>query len=65
MVRSGLYGRAGLSIGSADRSSHQPLARAIVRSHEGSDVSRKYVSRVGLKLEVALAVGVGGGRAGP
>jgi len=33
MVRSGLCGRAGLSIGSADRSSHQPLARAIVRSH--------------------------------
>ena len=31
-VGSGLYGRAGLSSGSADRSSHQPLARAIVRS---------------------------------
>jgi len=25
---------------------------------EGADVSRKYVARVGLKLEVALAVGV-------
>jgi len=25
---------------------------------EGSDASRKYVARVGLKLEVALAVGV-------
>jgi len=35
MVRSGLYGRAGLSIGSADRSSHRPLARAIVRSQAG------------------------------
>ena len=31
-VGSGLYGRAGLSSGSADRSSHQPLVRAIVRS---------------------------------
>ena len=31
---------------------------------EGSDASRKYVVRVGLKLEVALAVGVYGGRAG-
>jgi len=28
-----MYGRAGLSIGSANRPSHQPLARAIVRSH--------------------------------
>jgi len=44
MVRSGLYGRAGLSIGSADRSSHQPLARAIVRSYVTSilpDSTRK------------------------
>ena len=32
-VGSGQCGRAGLSIGLADRSSHQPLARAIVRSH--------------------------------
>ena len=31
---------------------------------EGSDASRKYVARVGLKLEVALAVGVWGERAG-
>jgi len=28
-----MYGRAVLSIGSANRSSHQPLARAIIRSH--------------------------------
>ena len=28
-----MYGRAGLSIGSANRPSYQPLARAIVRSH--------------------------------
>ena len=28
-----MYGRAGSSIGSANRPSHQPLARAIVRSH--------------------------------
>jgi len=33
-VGSGLYGRAGLSSGSADRSSHQPLARVIIRSHK-------------------------------
>jgi len=28
-----MYGRVGLSIGSANRPSHQPLAWAIVRSH--------------------------------
>ena len=31
-VGSGLYGRAGLSSGSVDRSSHQPLVQVIVRS---------------------------------
>jgi len=29
-----MYGRAGLSIGSANRPSHQPLPWAIVRSHK-------------------------------
>ena len=38
-VGSGLYGRAGLSSGLADRSSHQPLVRAIVRSHHDLVVS--------------------------
>ena len=28
-----MYGRAGLLIGSANLPSHQPLARAIIRSH--------------------------------
>jgi len=37
MVGSGQCGRAGLSIGSADRLSHQPLARAIVRSQNKSN----------------------------
>jgi len=31
-----MYGRAGLLIGSANRPSHQPLARAIVRSQNNS-----------------------------
>jgi len=31
-----MYGRVGLSIGSANRPSHQPLARVIVRSHWAS-----------------------------
>jgi len=31
---------------------------------EGLDASRQYVARVGLKLQIALAVGVWGGRAG-
>ena len=36
------------------------------KSHgkEGSDASRNYVAHVGLKLDVALPVGVWGGRAG-
>jgi len=37
---------------------YSPIEGNAKKVAEGSDTSRKYVARVGLKLEVALAIGV-------
>ena len=48
-----MYGRAGLSIGSVNRPSHQPLAWTIVRSH----LSAKIVSaRLNIQFSVRQSV---------
>ena len=54
----GKFCEEGLPKVKLEQEGEESLEESVKKVAEGSDASRKYVGRVGLKLEVVLAVGV-------